>query len=58
MIEEKNINENILLYIRYSLLGRILLVLFSLFGLYAGLFFVLVDNTNIFLKGIGVLIFL
>ena len=57
-MEGKNINENVLLHIRYDLLGRMLLVLFSLFGLYIGLFFVIADNTNILLKVIGVLIFL
>lgn len=49
-------NEDVLLSIKYNLLGRTLLILLSLFGLFVSIFFLIAGDTNILLKIIGILI--
>jgi hypothetical protein len=50
-------NEDVLLLIKYNLLGRILLILFSWFGLAVSIFLI-AENVNILFKIIAILIFI
>ena len=56
MEEDKN-NQRVLFTIQYCLFGRILLIIFSLFGLFAGLMFMIANKTNMLLQIIGAIIF-
>lgn len=48
--------EEVLLKITYSILGRLMLLVFSLFGIFSGSIFVMAFNTNILLIILGGLI--
>ena len=56
-MEEGKNNQKVLFTIQYCLFGRILLIIFSLFGLFAGLLFMIANNTNMLLQIIGAIIF-
>ena len=59
LLKDKSKNDKqILLIIQYCLFGRILLILFSLIGLFAGLLFTIANNTNILLQIMGAMIFI
>lgn len=49
-------NVETLIVIKYSILGRLMLLLFSAFGIFIGSMFLVASNTNIFLIILGVLI--
>lgn len=55
---KKYIDEKVLLNIQYSLFGKTLLVLFSLFGLLVAILLQISENTYILLKVFGFLIFI